>query len=392
MRVLFVTHYTALLGANRSMLQLILELREYGVESTVLLPESFDKTGLIEELQKNKIPYIEAAIRSIKHSSFWKVFPNYLYSIFLRNKIIKKIQDQSFDLVHSNSSIIDTGKIIASKLKAKHIWHLREFGDLDYNFKTPFGKWYQKIIYSGDNHFVAISKAIEKHYSRFIDPDRIHTIYNGVKIYNQKRVDDKEKKIINFCIVGLIHENKRQKDVLKALNELVNVRKIHDCHIYIIGGGDQVYLQGLLDYADKTNLSSYVTFMGQRNNVPDLLKSMDVGIMASSNEAFGRVTVEYMAAGLAVIASDTGANGEIITHNDTGFLYHINDIHKLADHMELCIKDREMVARVSKNGYEHVLNNFSSHKNSEKVHSLYIEILKGKASGYSNIESSCKES
>jgi hypothetical protein len=38
MRVLFVTHYTALLGANRSMLQLMKELRDKGVDVAALIP------------------------------------------------------------------------------------------------------------------------------------------------------------------------------------------------------------------------------------------------------------------------------------------------------------------------------------------------------------------
>ncbi len=81
MKVLFVTHCTTMLGANRSMLQLIVELRTKGVEVTVLLPSSVynnEQNDLTSELEKRNIPYIEAPIYRMKHPNRWKSIPYYL--------------------------------------------------------------------------------------------------------------------------------------------------------------------------------------------------------------------------------------------------------------------------------------------------------------------------
>lgn len=361
------------MGANRSMLQLIIELRRLRVEPTVLLPISHNELGLIEELEKNNIPYIEAPIRWIKHPSIWKVVPNYFYSIILRKFIIKQLGNLSFDLVHSNSSVIDIGKYIASKLQVKHIWHMREFGDIDYNLKTPFGKRFQKKLYKGDNHFIAISKEIYNHYSLFIPKRSLHLIYNGVKSLNINKCEINE--VVQFCIVGMLHKNKGQLDVLKAVDELVNNRKIDVFHLTLIGGGDQLFTDELNSFVLEHGLSSYVDFTGYNNNISEILSHMDVGIMASANEAFGRVTIEYMMSGLAVISSDGGANKEIIQEGQTGLFYHVGDTKALADRMEELISNPKLIIKLAHKGREFSVIQFSSSKNTKKIFDLYKTIL-----------------
>lgn len=375
MRVLYVTHYTEMLGANRSMLQLIIELRERGVVPTVLLPvqgRNF-KSELRDLLIQHKIECIEAPIRMVKHPVAWKSVLNYGYSIWLRRKVLREIGDRCYDIIHTNSSVIDIGSYLAKKLHAKHVWHLREFGDLDYNFKTPFGKWYQRVIYNGSNQFIAISKKIASHYSQYIPKSNINLIYNGIKVGEVH--EHVRHNSIKFCVLGLLHENKRQLDVVKAINELVNKRHLVNLHLYIIGNGQANYVKVMKDYIKKNALSSFITFMGHRNDVAQLLPTMDVGIMSSYNEAFGRVTVEYMMAGLAVIATDGGANCEIIEDGKSGLIYPAGNYIFLADKMSECMADGNSVADLSRNGYERAISVFSSEKNSNQILNLYNKII-----------------
>lgn len=376
MRVLFVTHYNALLGANRSMLQLMLELRDKGIEPLVLLPiikEEDSNNSLKIELNKYGLQHIEAPIRVIKHPTLWKVLPNYIYSILLRRKVYEKLNDFEFDIVHSNSSVIDIGKYIAQKKHAPHIWHLREFGDLDYNMYTPFGKWYQRFIYKGPNEFIAISHKIIEHYKKYIPSNHIHLIYNGIKEFGDS-VSQRKMSPVNFCMTGLLHPNKCQFDAIKAVKELVNTRHIKEFHLSIIGGGDKNYLADMKEYIVRHSLTPYITFLGQRNDVPELLSKMDVGITASANEAFGRVTVEYMMAGLAVIVSDGGANVEIIENSVEGLIYPTGNHIALADNMAELINNTSKIIELAKNGHRKAIAEFSSKANSEKIAHLYNSI------------------
>lgn len=378
MKVLFVTHYNSLLGANLSMLQLILELREKGVKIEVLLPnnDSHGAHSLKSRLIQENIPFIEAKIRPLKHPSILKLLPNYLYQILLCRKILNLFDERKYDIVHSNTSITDIGKRIARHIGAAHVWHLREFGDLDYNMKTPFGKWYQKVIYSGNNNFIAISHSIRVHFSPYIGSQSISLIYNGIKLPSElENSFHKNGNIVQFCVVGVFHPNKGQFDAVKSINELVSHRNITNLHLSLIGASEGDYYQSIKAYVDANNLSNYVSFWGHNNNIVKILKSMDIGLTTSYNEAFGRVTIEYMMNRLAVIATDGGANREIIDDGVNGLIYPVKNFKILADKMEKLIKNERSRKTLAENGHIKAINCFSSTTNSSNVFGLYQKIL-----------------
>lgn len=375
-KVLYVTNYVQLYGANNSLLQLIIELREKGVVPMVLLPSGDAPPGnnIEIELKKLGIQYIEAPIRLDKHRDLIKVLPNYFLSLISRKKAFDAVKDLQFDLIHSNSSTISTGSYIAKKLKRPHVWHLREFGSLDYGMRTPYCKCFQKVIYGGANNtFIAISKIIKNHYQNYIDSRKIRLIYNGIKT-SPKRTFEKRGNI-EICIVGLLSTSKGQLDVLKAADKLLNHKNISNFHITVVGDGDQVYYEKMKNYVKSHGLTKYVTMTGRRNDVPELLTKMDIGITASSFEAFGRVTVEYMMAGLAVIASDSGANVEIIEDETNGLLYKKGDPSSLADKLERLICNSDERQRLAYNGLRTAQKKFTSRVNSNAVFELYSEIL-----------------
>ncbi len=377
-KVLFVTHYRELYGANNSLLQLILELRMKGVVPTVLLPDYEIKpdNDLGIELDKSGIKRIEAQIRFDKHPDWGKVLLSYLRTLLYRKDIPNSLSGLEFDIIHSNSSIISTGAYIAKKLGKPHIWHLREFGDLDYGMKTPFGKWYQKIIYGGSNSFIAISESIKKHYLPWIGTQDIRVIYNGIKP-SPKRLPNSHEQV-EICIVGHIQKEKGQLELIEAISELINKRDVRQLHVNVIGSSDKEYKEKINQYIANHQLSEYVTFTGRRNDVAEMLTKMDIGVMASKHEAFGRTTVEYMMAGLAVVASDGGANTEIIQDGETGLIYKSGDPKSLADKIEFLIQNRKTLERLAKSGQTDAEKNFSSMANSNAIYELYNEILKKK--------------
>lgn len=364
-----------MLGANRAMLELILDLREKGVNPTVLLPYPIKKElgGLKSALIDNKIKFIEAPIRQIKHPHFMKLFLNYLYANFLNYCALRQLKEYKFDIVHSNTSVINIGYLLSKKIGAKHIWHLREFGDLDYKMKTPFCKYFQRVIYRGNNNFVAISQKIRQHFLPYIKGRDIHLIYDSIVAQEER------KKIWNdpvqLCIVGFIHENKGQLDVLKAVDYLVNHLRIDKFHLTIVGDGNKETVSQLKRFVTQNNLSSYVSFTGYLKDVSEVLNKMHVGIMASHNEAFGRVTVEYMMNGLAVIASDGGANQEIVEDGRSGLIYPVGDYRELAKKMKYLIQNKECIKSFAHEGYCIALSKFSSQVNVAQVYNLYKSIL-----------------
>jgi len=98
---------------------------------------------------------------------------------------------------------------------------------------------------------------------------------------------------------------------------------------------------------------------------------MNVGLMLSWHEAFGRVTVEYMMHRICVIATNTSANPEIISDGDNGVLYPIDSPEILAIKIKELYNDRQCVVRYSEKGWEDAMTKYLSVTNSSRVYEIY---------------------
>lgn len=79
--------------------------------------------------------------------------------------------------------------------------------------------------------------------------------------------------------------------------------------------------------------SGSIVFVGNRDDVPFLMKALDVFCLTSLREGMSNTLLEAHAAGLPVIATKTGGNGEVVSHSETGFLFAVGDSVALANHM-----------------------------------------------------------
>ncbi len=102
----------------------------------------------------------------------------------------------------------------------------------------------------------------------------------------------------------------------------------HNLELCVIGKSAEVDGDNsLLDTIKKYDIEDKVHLLGQQSNPLSILKHADVGVMASQQEAFGRVTFEYMFSGKAVVGANSGATPEMIEEGVNGYLYE-KTIHK----------------------------------------------------------------
>lgn len=376
LRVLFVTHTEVMAGANTSMLRLMLELREnFGVEPVVLMPKvpaTYAKRNLFKSCQINQIECYSYRFYWFKgRRQNWKSYLKCLSNLLWYPYILWKMRGKQFDIIHSNGSVFSLGALISRVKQTSHVWHLREFGDLDFGLYSLLGRGYEKWLYGHGDMFIAISDVIKNHFSVRISHDKIKTIYNGVAIPDGSLVAEHNNAVVQFCMVGLVSKGKNQKEALMAVDMLVNKYNIRNFHLTIIGFELHPYVEELYSFVETHGLGEYVTFMGERSDVGQLLKGMDVGLMLSSNEAFGRVTVEYMMHGLTVIASDTGANKEIVVDGESGRIYPLGHIENLALAMQDLASNREQRLNIARQGRQRALELFTSERNTKEIYQVY---------------------
>lgn len=379
MRVLFISHTNSLDGANRSLLQLVKELRDnHNVTPIVVCPRDRQSHVLTDVYAKEGIECIPVPLVKFKLVGNKSLVAKMLLAVLflLRNLyLFYALRGVKFDLVHSNSSVIDMGAYLVLWRRVPHVWHLREFGYEDFRMQSVFGKRYERWIYKKCEVAIAISKAIEQKFKPLFGT-RIRLIYNGILPKDESLSASHTNPVTTFCITGRLEPNKNQMEVLKACLLLKHESKCHFRLLVVGAGGNTAYTEELKKYVADNGLQDEVMFMGYRTDVPEILSQCNVGLTASTNEAFGRITVEYMMQNLAVIASDTGANPEIIRDGDTGMLYPSGDARQLADKMLALLQNRNLLMRIAANGKQRALECFSSVKNSDSIFNLYKTLVK----------------
>ncbi len=386
MKVLYITQTQDMSGAGRSMLQLIKELRaNHGIEPFVVMPRVHlnDASTLYTECQENHIPCIVLKMSNFKrHEGCSWIEKAYFIVVhgFSVLTLLWKLRKEQFDLVHSNTSVTDLGAYASRWKGIPHIWHLREFGKEDFGLTSCLGEGYERYVYGKCERFIAISEVIRRAFLRVIDGKKITVIHNGILPPAEGMDAVHEPGRLNICMVGRIEPGKNQMEALQAI-AILKEEGVQDFHLHLIGRAkDEHYLARMQAFIKAHQLEDCVSFLGVRFDVPQLLRRMDVGLMLSTSEAFGRVTVEFQMQQVAVIATDAGANAELIDHGHTGLLYPLGKPEELAACLRRLITDRATLLRIANEGKCHAMANFTSTINSERIFTVYKDICQANPS------------
>jgi glycosyltransferase involved in cell wall biosynthesis len=359
-RVMSFTHYGELYGANRSLLTLLIALKD-SIDWWVISKENSEFT---EELAKHNIrfsivPFTNDVYNVEKRFQIYHSVKRFLYNIPLAFYLAYLIFKNKVDVIHSNSSVIFIGAMASMVSFRKHIWHVREFVYEDYNLKYLLGKGAFKFWAKKAQTIVCISESIRQR--RIINAgikNNSKVIYNGLVHGNQTsvpKVGIKGTPILG--IVGVIDPAKDQLTAIKAVNRLVKNGK--PVILRIIGNvSSNEYFQTLTEYVAKEKLSECVQFVGFSKNISSIFKELDISLMCSQNEALGRVTIESMMYGVPVVAYGSSGTMEIIEPEQTGLLY-FGQEESLALQIDRLINDPDLYKNISRQGIQHVSQTFT---------------------------------
>jgi glycosyltransferase involved in cell wall biosynthesis len=173
--------------------------------------------------------------------------------------------------------------------------------------------------------------------------------------------------------VNRLWPQKRIKDLIWAADLLKCVRD--DVHLLIIGDGPQRWR--LERYRDQVQISDRVHFLGQRDDVPQLLPHLACLWLASGYEGQSNAILEAMAAGVPVVATDIPGNRDLVVHGETGFLVPVGDRGNLAGWTKQLLDDPELARRCGEAGRRRVASEFSIPRMIQRHVELYEQILAG---------------
>ena len=118
--------------------------------------------------------------------------------------------------------------------------------------------------------------------------------------------------------------------------------------------------------------------MGERSDVPGILKTFDVFVLPSLNEGMSNTILEAMATGIPVIASNVGGNPELVIDGRTGFLFPSNDVESLVQKIKTYILHPELKQKHGYNARKRVEEKFSLDQMIRRYEELYVELVERK--------------
>lgn len=137
------------------------------------------------------------------------------------------------------------------------------------------------------------------------------------KIEYRKSLGLKNEDFVLTCVARL-DKNKNQGFLIKCMRKLVNEDK--NIHLLLVGRDE---LNGKYQkMVQRMNLENNVHFLGNRTDVPQLLKISDVVVSASKREGLPVNVLEAMSIEIPVVVFDCRGMSDLINEKANGFIIH----------------------------------------------------------------------
>ena len=379
MKILYIGGDSKMCGAGLSMVKLIEEEINVGVEVVPVVKNGFTQKILENKNIKHYVVNVQSWVISKKYNWFRAKFIYYIKKIinikcyFQYIKIIKK---EKPDIVHINALTTHVGAKAAIKLKKRVVWHIRELIEEDLNGKFANYKYAHKLMKKA-NVFIAISNCVEEKFAKIVGKDKIVRIYNGVDIekYYCEHHNIFSDNNITITMAGRITKEKGQALCLIALASLLN--KNRNIVLQFAGTGSKEELQILNSIIKDEKINKdQIRFLGYVENMKEVWANTDIAIIYSKFEAFGRVTVEAKMAGCIVVGYNSGGTIELISNGIDGYLFDTKEA--LAKIISKVINNQEKSKHIAKTGQQQACKNYTSTINCDKVIELFDLVIRGK--------------
>ena len=388
MRVVYILSGTNLFGgATKSFLNMLIGLQDKGVIPLVIVP---DMLGLYSELKQRNIyvksiPYKKTVYpRLSSKKDFCLFFPRLMGRLYTNYNAVLKLRnivlDFKPDIIHTNVGVINIGYKIAMELKIPHIYHVREYGDLDFNYHYyPTKNRFISQFNRENSYAIFITKDIMKYF--LLSENKYNrVIYNGV--FSDKYDLSCLNKSDYLLWAGRVEPAKGTIDAILAYRNIYLRNPKLKTKLLIAGGiYNTEYYNIIRNIINESNLSEHVVFLGEIKDISVLMQKAKALIVTSTSEGFGRITAEAMFNSCLVIGKNTAGtkeqfdNGKELIGEEIGLRY--NTLEELTQKIEeVLLKKNINYDRFISNSKKVVMRYYTIENNVERVYGFYKEICK----------------
>ena len=300
-------------------------------------------------------------------------------------RLAKLLRKTRVDIVHTrNAEPFFYGYLAARLARIPVVVHSEHGIEHGRTFaERPLRTKVQRLLLRGVDAAFAVSAQLRAELVRElgIDGGRMEVLYNGVDIGSFRppgsplsRADAPADRL-RIGSVGRLVPVKNYALLLQAFARLPP----DACQLILIGDGpERAALERL---ADELGIRGRVEFAGHRDDVPELLRTLDIFVLPSLREGMSNTLLEAMATGVPAVASDAGGNGEIIENESSGLLFTSGDAMAAAAQLLRLIRSAELRHALGSAGAARVSATFSIEAMLGRYEALYRRLWRQKHGG-----------
>lgn len=386
MNILYVLNSTyALGGATKSLLTLLKSVMRHGHTPTVVAP---DEDGVVSTLRQMGIAVIAVPYRNNTYPDARNIKEKILFlpRLLMRRILIRKavqtvyeqVKTRNIAIVHTNVSVVDVGERVAEKLGVPHIYHIREYADLDFHLRYyPSSKVFHRRL--AQNYTLCITRAIQQHHHLVGNPKSM-VVYNGITITGEQRSGTLPKRPY-FLYAGRIEECKGLYDLAVAYTLFTKKKGTEFTALAIAGDiAEEAYYRKTMDFLRNNGFTEKeILYLGPRKDMVSLMSHAVATIVPSYFEGFGRCLPEAMLSQSITIGRDTAGtkeqfdNGLQCTGKEIGYRFHdINELEQCLN--EVCSTSAEELQSMRERALLTVRKYYSPERYTDSIINLYEKI------------------
>ncbi len=361
MKILFYNHTGRVSGAEHVLLMILQGLDRSRFDPVLLCPSE----GALAELASRKVKTIEIDSLSARFTSRPDRLWNYLKSFVRVCRAARRAAiDEDPDIIHANS--IRAGLVMSVATFGRRVpivWHTHDI--LPRHVLSTAIRLF--ALCSRRNSILAVSRAVADRFrGLLLRPFKRRVphivVYNGIDlqhfypdaemrqaIRHELEIEDDQ------LVVGTIGQLTPRKGQLELINAFANIAgECPKALLLVIGEAifnrDQDYAANLRQSVDSLALTNRVRFLGQRRDIPRLVRGLDCLVVNSKVEPFGLTVAEGMASETAVVANAVDGIPEVIRDGESGLLVSPDDQRQLIETLRRLLNDSDLRRKLGRQG------------------------------------------
>ncbi len=375
-RVLHIITHLPIGGAQDNTLLTLEGLDKTRYDLTLICGKRGEWIERALSIQDIKVYFIDELIRKIH------IFYDYIALL----KLYRFIKKGKFKIVHTHSSKAGFSGRIAAYLAGVpviiHTLHGFPFNDFMPLIERFFYIFLERFLSIFSSTIITVSHINkEKAVQLKLGPlNKFVNIYSGInfeKFGISVNIMKKRKELgINnkLKVIGMVGRLSKQKAPQYFIQAIPLIVKVHP-HVRFILVGDGELKKNMIKLAEKINVSDYISFLGFRDDVPEILNILNIFVLPSLWEGLGRSLTEAMYSACPVVATAVEGVPELIIDGRTGYLVQPKDSVAIAQKInDLLIHPRE-ARQMGKNARKKVMSDFDACVMIKKIDELYQNIL-----------------